>query len=109
MLWIAYGTAILIATVTVILGCLAIFSTGLSYSSSFSTVLRTTSHAVVSTKVSREDAVGQDLLPKHLAEATITFDFAYANEEEAVKEHLVAKGGHELQSLSSRSEPNATW
>ncbi|KAG9853152.1 alcohol oxidase, partial [Aureobasidium melanogenum] len=102
-LWLAYGTAILIATTTVVIACLAIFSSGLSYSSSFSTVLRTSSHASVSTKISREDAVGQDPLPKHLAEATITFAYADANEEEAVQEHLVAKGDHVLQSNGSYS------
>ncbi|KEQ66144.1 uncharacterized protein M437DRAFT_72949 [Aureobasidium melanogenum CBS 110374] len=74
MLGLAYGTAVLMATIIVVLGCIAIFSSGLSYSSSFSTVLRTTSHASVSTEISREDAVGQDPLPKHLAEATITFE-----------------------------------
>ncbi|KAG9696323.1 hypothetical protein KCU95_g3523, partial [Aureobasidium melanogenum] len=109
VLLLAYGTALLIAIVTVVAGSLVIFSSGVSYSSSFSTVLRTTSHASMSTKITREDAGGQDPLPKHLAEATITFDYTDANEEEAVKEHLVTKGDHELQSVSSQSERNATW
>ncbi|KAG9517638.1 hypothetical protein KCV07_g5995, partial [Aureobasidium melanogenum] len=109
MLWLAYGSALLIAIVTVVAGSLAIFSSGVSYSSSFSTVLRTTSHAVVSTKISREDAVGQDPLPKHLVEATITFNHDVAGEEEAAKQLLEPKGGFELRSVSIRSEQSATW
>jgi hypothetical protein len=35
--------------------------------------LRTTAYASLSSTVTREDAVGQDPLPKHLAKATITF------------------------------------
>lgn len=78
------------------MGCVSIFSSGISYSSSFSTVLRTTSHALVSTKISRDDAVGQDPLPEHLAEATIAFD----NDDQRVgglgfEEVVVVKGVHE--------------
>ncbi|KAG9667276.1 hypothetical protein KCU95_g17964, partial [Aureobasidium melanogenum] len=91
MLWLAYGTALLIASVIVALGCFAILSTSLSYSSSFSTILRTTSHASVSARISSRDAIGQDPLPKHLAEATITFEHAAGGgvlEEEAAKQLL---------------------
>ncbi|KAH0170274.1 hypothetical protein KCU67_g2704, partial [Aureobasidium melanogenum] len=109
MLWLAYGSALLIATVTVVAGSLAIFSSGVSYSSSFSTVLRTTSHAVVSTKISREDAVGQDPLPKHLAEATITFGHDVGGEGEAANRLLEPKGRFELRSVSIRSEHSSTW
>ncbi|KAG9747558.1 hypothetical protein KCU73_g7317, partial [Aureobasidium melanogenum] len=98
MLWLAYGTALLVATVTIAMGCVAIYSSGLSYSASFSTILRASSHAFVSATISKDDAVGQDPLPKHLAEATITFDCATGFEEEAVKENLVVKGGNEPQS-----------
>lgn len=92
-LWLAYGTAILIAFSTVVLGCLAIFSSGLSYSSSFSTVFRISSHAFVSTRISREDAVGQDPLPKHLAEATVSFGRSDADEGESLKEVLGGEWG----------------
>jgi hypothetical protein len=78
------------------MGCVAIFSTGISYSASFSTILRTTSHAFVSTKISRDDAIGQDPLPEHLAEATIAFDHDDQRDEEPhVMEEVVVKGGHE--------------
>jgi len=97
ILWLAYGIAFLIATITVVAGCVAIFSSDVSYSSSFSTVLRTTSHAYVSKKISKEHAMGQDPLPKYLAEATITFDYANEDEEEATRECLVAMRGHELR------------
>ncbi|KAI4734692.1 hypothetical protein E4T50_14767 [Aureobasidium sp. EXF-12298] len=109
VLLLAYGTALLIAIVTVVAGSLAIFSSGVSYSSSFSTVLRTTSHALVSTEISRDDASGQDPLPKHLAQATIRFDHDEGLKEEASKQLLEPKGGFELGSVSSRSERNATW
>ena len=73
----------LLALITVAAGCLAIFSSGISYSTSFSTVLRTTSHAHVSTTISKDDAIGQDPLPKHLAKATI--DFRDQEQEETVE------------------------
>jgi hypothetical protein len=78
------------------MGCVSIFSSGISYSSSFSTVLRTTSHAFVSTEISRADAIGQDPLPKHLMDATIAFDNNDQRDGEPnVMEEVVVKGGHE--------------
>lgn len=110
MLWLAYGIAFLIATITVVVGCVAIFSGNVSYSSSFSTVLRTTSHAYVSQKISREYAMGQDPVPKYLAEATITFDYANRDEEEtATEEYLVALRRHELRPVHNQKKQHATW
>lgn len=112
MLWLAYGTALLIASVIVALGCFAILSSDLSYSSSFSTILRTTSHASVSARISSRDAIGQDPLPKHLAEATITFEYAAGGgvlEEEAAKQLLDPKGGFEFRPVSIRSEQSSAW
>lgn len=86
-LWLAYGAAILLATITIAFVYGAIYSGDLSYSSSFSTVLRTTSHASVSETITRTDAIGQDPLPKHLAMATITFE-----DDEQGKEMDVLKG-----------------
>ncbi|KAI4854288.1 hypothetical protein E4T45_04020 [Aureobasidium sp. EXF-8846] len=105
LLWLAYGTAILIATITAVMGCVSIFSSGISYSSSFSTILRTTSHAFVSTKISKDDAVGQDPLPEHLAEATIAFD----NDDQRVGglgfgEVVVVKGVHERLLIQDDNE-----
>lgn len=94
-------------------GCVAIFSSGLSYSSSFSTVLRTTAYASLSSTVTREDAVGQDPLPKHLAKATITFKdddtqgkgFQLAAKKKEQSD--VGEGRDRL--LPSQSERFATW
>jgi hypothetical protein len=105
LLWFAYGTAVLITSITVVMGCVAIFSTGISYSSSFSTVLRTTSHAFVSTRISRDDAIGQDPLPKHLADATIAFDNDDQRDEEpGATEEVGVKGGHERLLIQEHHE-----
>ena len=79
-LWLSYGIAILVGLVPVVLGYMAIIDTSLSYSMSFSTVLRTTSHTVISATISSQDAVGQDPLPKHLARASVTFGDRWQNE-----------------------------
>jgi hypothetical protein len=72
-LWLAYGVALIFAGVIATLGCIAIFSDDISYEQSFSTILRTTSHAKISTTISSADALGQNPLPERLAKATITF------------------------------------
>jgi hypothetical protein len=68
----AYGTAILVATVAILLGLHTVFTVGASYSNEFSTILRVSRHAHLSREVTYEDATGQDPLPKYLAKTTLT-------------------------------------
>ncbi|KAI5199164.1 hypothetical protein AUEXF2481DRAFT_31775 [Aureobasidium subglaciale EXF-2481] len=105
MLWLSYGVALFLALITVIVGSMAIFSSGFSYSSSFSTVLRTASHAAISTDISRNDATGQDPLPEHLCKATILFDrINQQGGESAAKEVLMVKQESGRLLAQSRAE-----
>ncbi|KAI5194538.1 hypothetical protein E4T39_08616 [Aureobasidium subglaciale] len=109
MLWLSYGVALFLATITVVVGSMAIFSSGFSYSSTFSTVLRTTSHATISSDISRNDATGQDPLPEHLCKATISFDRVIEQDgESAAKEVLEVKQERDCLMAQSRAERYTT-
>jgi hypothetical protein len=72
-LWIAYGIAILLATIGVLIGTWSMFSSGLAYTNHFSTILRTARHANMETSILPEDTDGKDPLPKYLTKATVWF------------------------------------
>ena len=69
-LWIAYGSAILVATFAVAFGLYTIVATGAFYSNEFSTVLRVGRHTHLPEGPTFDD--GRDPLPKYLAKATLT-------------------------------------
>ena len=69
-LWIAYGLAVGLATIAVIIGLTTLLFSRASYSNNFSTILRNARNATLSVKVDQRD-LGQDPLPKSLAEATV--------------------------------------
>ncbi|KAJ9611276.1 hypothetical protein H2200_004459 [Cladophialophora chaetospira] len=73
-LYIAYGSALLCTLICVLLGCRALWKTGLSYSNNFSTIMRTTRRNEVNTLVHVSDSMGADPLAKHVAKATLRFD-----------------------------------
>jgi hypothetical protein len=75
-LWLAYGAAIACASVAVSVGLYTIFSTGASYSSDFSTILRAARGAALSNEVDLSDANGKDPLPKYLAKTSIAVSAA---------------------------------
>lgn len=83
ILLLSYGIAILFGIIPVILGFMAIADTKLSYSMSFSSTARAVSHALVSTTITSQDAVGQDPLPKHLGYAIIVFEDRWRKEAKA--------------------------
>jgi len=83
MLWLTYGITILLAFIPVLFGYRSIMTTKFSYSMSFSTTMRAMSHAHVSVPITREDAIGQDPLPKHLAKAMTTFDIGWQGEKQS--------------------------
>lgn len=81
-LWIAYGIALLCAIIAVTLGLHAVFASGASYSSEFSTILRVSRHAHLSHEVAQCDATGWDPLPRYIAKTTLTI----ALDEQETKE-----------------------
>ena len=80
-LWAAYGVAIFLALLTALLGLVAIFLNGASYSNNFSTTFRAARGAAISEKVYAGDVAGEDPLPKRLAKAQATFVFTDADEK----------------------------
>jgi hypothetical protein len=57
----------------VVVGCLAIISTGAAYDNNFSTILRATRKAELGIDVPDQDLHGTAPLPKYLTKATVTF------------------------------------
>ncbi|BCR91321.1 uncharacterized protein ACHE_70164A [Aspergillus chevalieri] len=74
ILWTAYGTALAVSFLSVILGVIIFFVNHGSYSSKFSTVMRTTRTADISTGLNAEDAKGIDPTPGHINNANIYFN-----------------------------------
>jgi hypothetical protein len=92
-LWLPYAVSIALATVVVGLGSICLVSNGASFSTSFSTILRVSREASLTTPVREVDADGCDPLPKYLAKAELSFpsssgvvdETAYKSLEEEVK------------------------
>ncbi|KAF9889372.1 hypothetical protein FE257_007482 [Aspergillus nanangensis] len=76
VLVIAYGIALLFSLSHVGFGLLAYFSSGGSYSSKFSTVLRTTRRAGLSSSIEPSDESGKNPLPRYIAESTISMVYS---------------------------------
>jgi hypothetical protein len=72
-LWIAYGIAIMFSTTGVLIGLLAVFLNGVSYTNHFSTILQTARYARRDTDILPEDTDGKDPLPVYLAKAQAVF------------------------------------
>lgn len=89
-LWIAYGVALFCATIAVALGLHAVFASGASYSSEFSTILRVSRHAHLGHEVVQCDATGRDPLPKYLAKTTLTITKDEVETEEDEEEDVAA-------------------
>ena len=81
-LWAAYGVAILLASLAVLLGLITMFLNGAAYSQTFSTVFRAARGAGMSEKIRDSDVAGEDPLPKRLATAQILFAFTENDEQE---------------------------
>ncbi|KAE9368893.1 hypothetical protein N431DRAFT_382690 [Stipitochalara longipes BDJ] len=78
-LWVAYGLATLFATIAVLIGLLAMFSNGITYSNQFSTILRTARYSQMKTAILPEDSDGKDPLPEYLARASVTFSDGHSS------------------------------
>ncbi|KAI0521717.1 hypothetical protein F5B22DRAFT_662048 [Xylaria bambusicola] len=72
-LWIAYGAAILATTLALAVGIADILPNNASYSSDFSTILRATYGAMLSSPVQLQDMNGASPLPKYLGTAKVSW------------------------------------
>ncbi|KAI1420466.1 hypothetical protein F5Y12DRAFT_719531 [Xylaria sp. FL1777] len=72
-LWIAYGSAILAASLALIAGIVALISNGASYNNDFSSILRAAHGAALSISIKPQDAHGAAPLPKYLESATVSW------------------------------------
>ncbi len=75
-LWLAYGLAILSASLCVVSGIRSLYKNGYSYNNTFSTVLRTTRGRDLDELVDRAeviDARGANPLPEQISKARIVF------------------------------------
>lgn len=73
-LWAAYGVAIFLAVLTVLLGLVAMFLNGASYSGNFSAVFLAAKGASLSENIHAQDLGGEDPLPRYLATAQVSFE-----------------------------------
>ena len=71
-LWLAYGIVIALTAIAVIVGLLAMYENGATYSNDFSTIFRVAKGAEVDVMIKAEDLDGKDPLPKYLADARIS-------------------------------------
>ncbi|OQO04768.1 hypothetical protein B0A48_09692 [Cryoendolithus antarcticus] len=72
-LWVAYGLAIALSTVAIAIGLYSMIVERAYYSADFSTIMRVTRAARLSSTIADEDTAGRSPLPKHLANANISF------------------------------------
>lgn len=70
-LWLAYGTAIGVTLLNVLVGLWAIVQTGASFTGNFSTIVRVAKNAVIEEDMREDRLPGRDPLPKRLAKAEI--------------------------------------
>jgi hypothetical protein len=109
-LWLAYGLALFFATGAVITGFVLMYKNQVSYSNSFSTILRTTRNAQINANFSKHDYSGVDPISSHLANSVVVFDnevrkFEASIELLALDEHVEESVEDELvrtRSVSSR-------
>lgn len=84
-LWLANGIAIACASTAVAIGLYTILSTGTSYSSDFSTIIRVARGSTLSEEVDPSDTDGKDPLPDYLKRSSISVsggNQAFPTEEE---------------------------
>ena len=70
-LWIAYGIAILLSALAVVVGAIYIELNAATYTDNFSTIFRIAKGAEISVPIDEKDLDGRDPLPTYLARATI--------------------------------------
>ncbi|KAK5121202.1 hypothetical protein LTR85_005686 [Meristemomyces frigidus] len=93
-LWLAYGIAILLTSLAVTQGLLAIHSNGASYSMSFSTIMRSTWIAELSVNALEQDRECKHPLPQDLAKATMSLPVAAKERQSSQKSGVHAAYSH---------------
>jgi len=73
-IWISYGLAILFAILGALLGMAALLTNSAAFTNSFSTILRVTGYADLSTIVGANDTFGAAPLPKQLKQAKLSVE-----------------------------------
>ncbi|GIZ46349.1 hypothetical protein CKM354_000947700 [Cercospora kikuchii] len=84
-LWLAYGIAIGVTVLNVIIGIIAICRTGASYTGNFSTIARAARNADIGADMREDRFPGSDPLPKSMAKAHLHL---YGNETSSEHKHL---------------------
>ncbi|KAH0365643.1 hypothetical protein KCU65_g5949, partial [Aureobasidium melanogenum] len=101
---LAYGLAISVTLITVILGLYTIIDTGSSYSNKFSTILRVSRDEGLDVLIAERDRRGEDPLPKHIGKAkfvAIHHDdgaelFMMGSRDESTEYHVMKEGSQHL-------------
>ncbi|KAJ8127806.1 hypothetical protein O1611_g5831 [Lasiodiplodia mahajangana] len=73
LLWIGYGTSLLLGLIAGCVGILVLLSNGVSYSDKFSTIWRCAQQGSLDTTILPEDMLGDEPLPKHLGDSKLRF------------------------------------
>ncbi|KAK5704511.1 hypothetical protein LTR17_021819 [Elasticomyces elasticus] len=76
-LWIAYGLAILFATLAVVAGLVFLFISGASYDTTFSTIVRVANVANLTVDLKDDEGTGYQPLPERLAKARLVVGSAH--------------------------------
>lgn len=72
-LWLAYGLALFISLLCVVLGLFAVLRSRSSFTTQFSTILRASRGAELSVEIQDRDFGGQDPLPKYMEAMNVDF------------------------------------
>ncbi|KAK6430594.1 hypothetical protein LTR95_013249 [Oleoguttula sp. CCFEE 5521] len=89
-LWTAYGLAITLATIAIGVGLYSMIVERAYYSADFSTIMRMTQAARLSTTIADEDTAGRSPLPKYLANADISFRRDAKGDAAAMQDQMYA-------------------
>jgi hypothetical protein len=99
MLWLAYGLAIGVSLISIIVGFVSVTANKGSYSDNFSTVLRVAHNAWVSEPLQLEDATGKEPIPEHVGKIVISWP---GDGAEVVEQGL--EGGHSPFQMSPETK-----
>ena len=106
-MYLAYGISILCTLICVVSGCLALLYNGLSYTANFSTVLRTTRRADITSLVDPNDTFGGAPLPKVIADAIVRYDVVQGEGRDAVRGFRVVWDDVGMKSLERGDAGNS--
>lgn len=105
-LWLAYGIAIGVTLLNVLVGLWAIAQTGASFTGNFSTIVRVAKNALIEEDMQENTLPGRDPLPKRLAQAEMRLSEGesllgtkrYGSDESVQRVHVVGYAPPRLDS-----------